>query len=844
MRRLALGTALWALMAPGAAHALGLGEIEARSALNQPLRAEIQLLSVQQGEIQDLVIRLAPEALFQRMGMDRSHVLSDLQFEPITTPDGRHVVRVTSRNPVREPFLNFLIEASWPGGRLVREYTILLDPPTRFEQSQAPARTPTEAPPALAAPSRPTTPAPPPTRYRVRPGDTMWDLGARLRPDPDISVEQMMMALLQANPEAFADNNINNLLSGSVLRVPDRDDITALTAAAARREVAAQHRLWQEYRTRTVADQPPSPQRPATPDTAATVPAPQPLATATETTGRLEILADSGGVDATGAADLKQELALLRETSESRRQESLELRERVHELEALLERQSRLLALNNQQLAQLQEQLARNEAAILSGTPHITPEPLSSPAAPQAPASPPSATSPESDGWMADLLRNPALLVGGGFGILLVLALIMLTLRRLRDRADDDRAITTDALPLTDRQPASPPTPAPGAGPTTGTVVAGAGLMAAAAPPAEAEQIATDDPPATSSTEPEATLPVRVDQDDIAPIEAEAEESWDKVTPDEVIAEADVYMGYGLYQQAADLLEAALEYAPERISYQFKLAESHFGSGDQAAFDQTAARFLEQKGDQPSALWDRIVTMGQELSPDNPLYHQAGAAPAPNPFAPAGDDDDVIVDVSQLETSLSEPAPPPDDRVRLDKETVAEEPSAEPKADSIQKPDTDPIFDLEDLEFPDSTAPDHSPEKVKEEDDTLQAALEDLGWAESDTVRKELSADADRTPSGPVADGAEKPQDKDDMARLRLPEDEMTQSDLRPLDQDDDIMIDDFVLDDEVSTKLDLARAYIEMGDQEGARATLADVLEEGDALQQQQARELLQQIR
>lgn len=135
-----MGMALWALLlVPGLSQALGLGEIEVNSALNQPLNAEIELVSVRPGEMQDLQVRVAPEALYRRLGIERSAIITELRFAPTTLPDGRHVIRVTTSNPVREPFVNFLVEATWPAGRLVREYTLLLDPPVLFEQRAEPA---------------------------------------------------------------------------------------------------------------------------------------------------------------------------------------------------------------------------------------------------------------------------------------------------------------------------------------------------------------------------------------------------------------------------------------------------------------------------------------------------------------------------------------------------------------------------------------------------------------------------------------------------------------------------------------------------------------------------------
>ncbi|MCG5514303.1 FimV/HubP family polar landmark protein [Ectothiorhodospira shaposhnikovii] len=918
MRRLALGTALWALMAPGASVALGLGEIDTRSALNQPLRAEIHLLSVRPGEMEDLVVRLAPDALFQRLGIDRAHLLSDLQFEPVTTSDGRHVIRVTSRNPIREPFLNFLIEASWPGGRLVREYTVLLDPPTMFERAQPPAPAVTAPAPVDRRPPPPGTPrpdaaTPPPSTYRVRGGDTMWDLGTRLRPDAGISVEQMMMALLRANPEAFPDDNINNVRSGSVLRVPGRDEIMALSAAEARREVAAQHRLWREYRARA-AEQPPRPQVPAAPDAPPAPPAvalPDP-APRTAEEGRLEIVAEPDARTADRAARLEQELTLLRETSETRRQESLELRDRIRELEDLLERQGRLLALNNQQLAQLQRQLALAQGEDMDAMPApvppsapMIPEPLppavpevppeapapAAPAAPQPPVTVP-APQPQTTGFLAELLRSPSLLIGGGFGILLILALILLTLRRLRGQSDEAGEAT--APPMRSFREQETPASAVGTGTatlTTGAAAAGAGLAATATRPASSgtmtgSETAQVDLTSTAMMDTvETPLPqISVSAADGTPSEAG---SWDEVINDDTIAEADVYLAYGLYQQAEDLLKEALVREPERPDYQFKLAETYFATGNQGAFDETAARMSELKGDRASALWDRLVTMGQELSPGNSLYQ--GMGKASSPVSSAGSDDSDLLSTQDLDVSLGDvdfdihddldtlvkdrsdasgideeaptalqpgseeeaptrmqdaaaPTEPTRDagRVRDEEEDTLqfslgdldfdidalESESAKPPAPADQGDET---VNLDRPERHPASTPDRPAEPPSPEDEaTLEIDLKDLDWADEDATLK-------------VSESSRK-DDADDTVRLL--EDSFTEDDLRNLEDDTQSLEDAFGLGDEVSTKLDLARAYIDMGDAEGARATLEEVLAEGDALQQQEARELLDQIR
>ncbi|MFP4244544.1 MAG: FimV/HubP family polar landmark protein, partial [Ectothiorhodospira sp.] len=692
MRRLALGTAVWALVAPGSTYGLGLGEIEARSALNQPLRAEIELVSVDPREVEDLVVRLAPQALYERMGIPRPPVLTRLEFEPVALPDGGYRIRVTSDRPVREPFLNFLVEASWPNGRLVREYTLLLDPPARFEQSRP---TPTQA----AAPDRGDAggdggeeAAESPSTHRVRAGDTLWSLGQRLRPDGDITVEQMMMALMEANPEAFGDGNINHLRRGFVLRVPDREELTRLSPEEARQAVARQNEDWEEGRRQASGPTPAAADgedeaEGSEPATAQEEGSPSPVEEVVTTPG-LEIVAreaeDEGEVER-----LRRELALVRETTESRRQEAEELRDRIQELESLLDRQSRLLAVTNEQLARLQarmgpeggtdpqeisngdpgEETSSGQGADASGQ-GDAPGPApgdrddESPGEQSTPSpSPPSATGTEREpGLLGSILRSPALLVGIGSAILLFGALLLLLLRRLRGTPPQEAGseaslaptepspvgaqgsglatgagLATSAgavpppAPVTDEaarsEAGSPRTPltgneppagatAPQPGTPPGVADSGAGEMGAHALPTPTGQF-----PGT----PETPEPPR-ERPSGSAVEGQ---NLDEVTNDDTIAEADVYLAYGLHRQARELLESALKQDPERLDYHYKLAETHFAESDAEGFEQVAYRMHERLGGRSGGLWDRVVGMGQELIPESPLFGGHGEAAAP-----------------------------------------------------------------------------------------------------------------------------------------------------------------------------------------------------------------------
>ncbi len=247
VRQLLIGLASGSVLYSGMAPALGLGEITLHSALSQPLDAEIELLNIGDLSDSELKVRLAPAEVFSRSGVDRLYFLNDLRFTPLLR-GGRSVIRVVSAQPVREPYLNFIVEVAQPSGQLYREYTLLLDPP-----GSSSYRTLAAAPalPAAAASSRMAPPAPsqaspapvstprelPPAeqgqRYAVVSGDSLWKIAARLREEGSTRGQQALMNdILALNPNAFSNGDSNRLLAGAELLLPDAATTTAASVAA------------------------------------------------------------------------------------------------------------------------------------------------------------------------------------------------------------------------------------------------------------------------------------------------------------------------------------------------------------------------------------------------------------------------------------------------------------------------------------------------------------------------------------------------------------------------------------------------------------------------------------
>ena len=272
--------------------AIGLGDINLDSALNEPLRAEIELLSAAPEELANLNVTLASAETFSRYGIDRPFYLQEIEFNVLLDGPNGPVVQVGSRSPITEPFLTFLVEATWSSGRLLREYTVLLDPPTyappavqqapaveaprratttdsaRIERQQPvqqqtqrptpPPEQPRVTPPPTQARDRDTVHAAPPPapaessystspagEYYVERGDTLWGIASRMRADNRLTMNQTMLAIFEANPGAFS-NNINRLSAGASLRIPSADEVFQISRGDAFSEVKRQNTVWRD----------------------------------------------------------------------------------------------------------------------------------------------------------------------------------------------------------------------------------------------------------------------------------------------------------------------------------------------------------------------------------------------------------------------------------------------------------------------------------------------------------------------------------------------------------------------------------------------------------------------
>ena len=370
VRKLAVAMALAGGLGSGVAQALGLGEIELQSWLNEPLDAEITLRESRGVDPGDVLVSVAPETAYERVGIDRHQFLSRLRFEVVTGTDGNLVVNVSSREPLREPYLNFLLELTWPNGRLMREYAVLVDPPVYAEDSgvREQVRAPSAAAPTSTSP-QPSTRSQESVRRQAQaesslargyqadsfgptgPSDTLWTIAQQVRPDNSVSMQQTMLALQDQNPDAFMGGNINRLKRGEVLRVPTLEQIRSRSRAEANTVVARQN---QEFQSRTVdatrtaeldADRAPAQVAPTSDELR--------LLVADGESRDVEQGGSAGGDgDLPGGADAGSAVAM--EELEATRRENEELSGRLADLQDQVSTLQRLLELKNTQLAEMQ----------------------------------------------------------------------------------------------------------------------------------------------------------------------------------------------------------------------------------------------------------------------------------------------------------------------------------------------------------------------------------------------------------------------------------------------------------------------------------------------------------
>lgn len=799
---------------------LALGRVTIQSRLGEPLRAEIDVPSSTADEMASLQLGIAPPEAFKAASMEYNTLLQDVTLSLQRRPDGRPVLRVSSQRVVTEPFLDMVVEAQWAGGKIVRGYTLLLDPPN-LRQPPAPQQPATA--PAVAAPAEPakavvpdnarTAPgqARPATvaeanKVRVKRGDTAGRIAEATKP-ASVSLDQMLIGLLRANPEAFVGRNVNRLKAGALLDIPDEATIASIPAAEARRQVVAQSRDFNEYRRRLAAAAPAQAAETASRQASGTVQSAEVKTEEAKPATPDKLTLSKGAVASKGSAE--EQIAEQRRKTEASERES-ELKRNLDELKQLNTTASAPAVSEAPPLAKAEADKAAApgvpvEAPVAAPPAVEPPAPVPEPPKPVAPPPPPA---PASGGWVSDVLSNPlALPVGGGLVAALLGALAVMRIRKRKSAAEQPHAEDDSRFEAAGGQVVD----------TSEEEAAPSSMMYS---PSQLDAAGDVDP----------------------------------------VAEADVYLAYGRDKQAEEILLEALRLHPDRMPVRLKLLEIYAQRNDLQAFQSAATEVHELTGG-TGPDWEQARDMGYALEPDNALYRPTGNLETPAtpmdeiPEVAAAPTTDVDLGFGSPATEApAEPVPeaPAVDDNHIDFDLPApQEPEPEPAEEANQPPMTpDSLEHLDfDLDLSSPEVPERTPETAEASDLSTETQTTDHSL-DFDLDLSEIAADAE-TASEPVAVTAPQtlPQEVQDFS-LDFDLSDATPAPVEaPAEEPDFDALSNLEVNEgadganPLETKLSLAREFEAIGDAEGARSLAEEVAAEATGELQEQARAFLSQL-
>ena len=667
------------LIAP-AAWSLGLGRIQVQSALGEALRAEIDVTSITPEEAANLRVRVAPPDSYKAAGVDYNAVLPSTQVELLRRADGRPYLKLTSSRGVQEPFVDVILEVNWSTGRLVREYTMLFDPPATA-RAPAPAPAATTAPtmssadpaPARAAPAGRPVPAPATPRaeaaapreprpaarpadvaaptgadeYKVRPGDSLSKIAARTQRQ-GVSLDQMLVSLYRGNPQAFMDSNMNRLKAGVVLAVPSADAANGVSASEARQVIQAQSADFGAYRQRL----------------AGAVPTARAEGSSRQASGKVQASVDDRkpGAAATpdkltlskGAAGTKAEDQI----SKDRAKKADDVR--VAELSKNVDELKRLSGAAS--AAAARPPAAPTPAPAPAAAPAVAEKPAPAPVAAPAPASTPAPTP-----TIVAAAPAPAAVPAPAPAAAPMPAPVASVAAMPAASAS-----ATAAAP-------SAPVVAPIVNPAASAALVTKPPVKAAVPAEEPSMIGSllDDNPMAlgigalalallagfgvykfskrarkdsgetsfleSRLQPDSFFGAsggqRIDTRDAGGASSSMSYSLsqlDAIGDVDPVAEADVYLAYGRDLQAEEILKEAMRSNPDRMAIRTKLLEVYAKRRDTKGFELLATQlFALTRGEGED--WAKAQEFGAQIDPDNPLFKPGGA-----PMTMHGDSGEII----------------------------------------------------------------------------------------------------------------------------------------------------------------------------------------------------------
>ncbi|MFI3136629.1 MAG: FimV/HubP family polar landmark protein [Methylococcaceae bacterium] len=644
MRNLTKTLVAVSLLTSTSVYSLGIGGIKLRSALNQKLNAEIALVASGGESVDSIQVKLASPAKFDEAGVPWSYFLTKIRFTPAVKADGSIVVKLTSDEVLKEPFLDFLLEVTGDNGSLFREFTVLVDPPTTYKQAVTPVVTRVKPPIARRDDfSEPDVDAKPKSIERVdnndaaasvseygpvRRSDTIWSIANQVKSD-DVSAAQMVMAIYEANPRAFSRPNVNALLAGEMLSIPDRGDVLRLSQSQALAEFKQQgeperkHVAQPSIADKKIAHAVVEPKQkhaklPVQTDGVGVKPAAiKQLKLVTPLEGDI-----SGDVD-NGAGSEQNNIVSGRASAASASgtntaKDDADLKQRFEHIEQQLLVMQKMLEVKDTQLASLQnKQLSANPSTapavdVLPVTPLASlpatntkpnsldtnpalaiaePEPMVDAAPAQINSTPAPSIAPIPVVPEADPFADYYLLAGGlAVSLLGGLALMWSRKRNVKEVIDTESMFASASqisLPDADKNVSMP---------TDHSTSYEVGMMGESAFLSE-----------------------------FTPSEFDAFET--EQTEIDPTSEADVYLAYGRYQQAEELIRQVIVDHPERNECKLKLLEILQASDNKSGFDQYVQQLVADGKQTETAFWAKVEEMVDEFSFDaNPLASSDGSS--------------------------------------------------------------------------------------------------------------------------------------------------------------------------------------------------------------------------
>lgn len=895
MRNLTKTLAVFSILAPASAHPLGIGDIKLHSALNQNLNAEIGL--VLSGEKpSDIRVNLAPPDKFNEAGVPWSYFLSKIRFETLVKPNGSVIIKLTSNEALKEPFLDLLLEVSWPKGNLYREFTVLVDPPAVYKQATIPVLTsperypPNEQQDQFTPYQRPATTRKTQTHFTrdgeygpTRKKDTLWKVAAAVRHDDDVSIEQMMIALYQENPRAFYQENVNALLAGKTLKVPGREAILKWSRKQALAEFNRQTIAWKNRLSSAPTETNPVNETKLDNQLKLVAPVEATVSkNADIAPGNEQVEAANAGFDKSARAISNADEAI---------------QSKIAVLEKQLAAMQQIIVLKDQQLAALQNQNGpvrdrpvqtepaaqdnqQPQTAPVTQEPPIKPEnvalepsnkpepvvkaqPVESPTPPahpvqekpiapgpsigeavkpvikSKPAIPSSQPSIQAEAENSSNFYYPAL-SGIVATTLTLLGWLWWRKRKVEEETNSESMFASSsmgkAFGVNKMAHDS----------TINNVINSASAESSFLSEFTANDFDTFD----------------IDQGEIDPI-----------------SEADVYLAYGRYQQAEELVRHAINDFPERNDCKLKLLEIFHVTENKKAFETYAAKLAESGKKDDLPFWAKVTDMAHQIIPDSNLFSAAAAS-----FDPAtnASPDAATVNLEKRDTPFK----------GAEKPDQLDYPAAEDSISPDFHQETDNVLDFDLTSFTakediiegdqkNNTSIDFDSNLLPVDNAAIKATEDDLSLAEDNIVNFNFNALADN--NSHIADDLRNNESiefniSSDVAETKINEMEFSpkedypgfdfsfddvsglngrdnkkreSDDVKfnfaldmPLDdptvQENDFGVSDLTDMDELETKLDLARAYIDMGDADSAKDIVNEVLEKGTAEQQKIAQTLM----